>query len=228
MGQREGLVPPEETGVILASALITILLTPFVYASAAPLYQKLNAVPALSHVLNRHSEKESFSAPPGPAPRVLILGCGRVGKHVSQALSARDIPHIVVDYDADVIARLRGVGVPVVYGDATSEIVLAKATPPSVELAVVALPEAGMTPIAVGVLQRLKPDLPIIARVHHGAYIPRVRAAGADEVVHAEFEAATSIIRHGLTRLGCPEDETEAYIEEIRRVRYRGAEGSGL
>jgi CPA2 family monovalent cation:H+ antiporter-2 len=221
VGTERGLVPPEENGVILDSALITILLAPFVYGMALPAYQRLNGVPAFSRILNRHAEKEPLQMGAGLRPRVLILGCGRVGKHVSQALSAREIPHVVVDYDAGVVARLRSAGVPVVYGDATSEVVLAKALPPSVELAIVALPEASLTPIAVRALKRLRPDLPVVARVHRGTYIPRVRAAGADEVIHAEFEAATVMIRHGLARLGRPDCETEAYLAEIRRVRYR-------
>jgi monovalent cation:H+ antiporter-2, CPA2 family len=220
-GTARRLIPTEEADVILAAALITILLTPFVYGAAPALYAALNRVPALSRVLNRHTDRSPGARGDTPDARVLILGCGRVGKHVSQALSTRDIPHIVVDYDAEVIARLRAAGIPVVYGDATSEVVLREATAPSVELAIVALPEASMTPIAVAALKKRRPEMPVIARVHRGINIPRVRAAGADDVVHAEFEAATVIIRHGLARLGQPAEETEAYIEQIRQVRYR-------
>ncbi len=221
VGSEQGLIPEVEAGVILAAALVTILLTPAVYGSASPVYGALNTVPAFSRILNRHVGKEGLTPAHAQEARVLIVGCGRVGKHVSQALSTRGIPHIVVEYNAEVIARLRSVGIPVIYGDASSEVVLSKALSARIEMAVVALPEAGMTPIVVRLLKQLNPGLPVIARVHHGAYIPRVRAAGADEVIHAEFEASTAIIRHGLARLGCPEEETEQYLEEIRRVRYR-------
>lgn len=221
MGTERKLIPGVESGVILSAALITILAAPFVYGSAQALYVTLNRVPAISRILNRQVAKDTQEHEKGFRPRVVVLGCGRLGKHVSQALSAREIPHVVVDYDATVVARLRGAGIPVVYGDATSEVVLKTAVPASVELAVVALPEANMTPITVRVLRKLWPDLPMVARVHHGVSIPKVRAAGATEVVHAEFEAATSIIRHGLAQLGCPADETEEYIDQIRAVRYR-------
>src|SRR5262249_19429221 len=103
----------------------------------------------------------------------------------------------------------------------TSEVVVGTAMRPSLELAVVALPEASMTPVAVRILKQLKPDLSIVARVHHGSYIPRLRSAGADEVVHAEFEAAAAIIRHVLTLLEVPEPEVERYLEAIREERYR-------
>jgi monovalent cation:H+ antiporter-2, CPA2 family len=224
MGSDRKLIPVEEADVILSAALITMLLTPVVYGASSPVYGALTAIPSVSRLLNREHGKIGPAHHDGEvAPRVVLLGCGRVGKHVSQALSARDIPHVVVEYDATVVARLRSVGIPVVYGDATSDSVLAEATTESIELAVVALPEESMTPMAVRQLRHLYPGLPIIARVHHGINIPRLRAAGADDVVHAEFEAATMIIRHGLARLGCDEPETEEYLGAIRRERYRHA-----
>lgn len=221
LGTERELIPGVEAGVILSAALISILAAPFVYGAAPRLYTFLNRTPQLSRLLNRHQAIDALAHVEGPKPRVAVLGCGRLGKHVSQALSAKEIPQVVVDYDAAVVARLRSAGVPVVYGDATAEVVLKTAVPASVELAVVALPEASMAPIAVRELRRLSPNLPIIARVHHGVNIPKVREAGANAVVHAEFEAATAVIRYGLKQLGCPENETEEYIDEIRAVRYR-------
>ncbi|MCC2669305.1 MAG: trkA [Armatimonadetes bacterium] len=221
VGTDRKLIPDFEAGVILAAALISILLTPFVYGAAPAIYRAANRVPALARLMNRRQESGLGHGEEPEPIRAVILGCGRVGKHVSQALSSTGVRHVVVDYEAAVIKRLRGVGIPVVFGDATSEVVLREALTPGVELAVVALPEASMTPIAVRALKRLKPELPIIARVHRGTSIPRVRAAGADEVIHAEFEAATAIIRHGLARLGVPEAETEAHVSLIRAHRYR-------
>lgn len=225
IGATRGLIPARVSEVILSAALITILLAPFVFSAAGPLYVRLNRVRRVSRLFNRQirpdprrSEERHRNA------RVLVLGCGRVGRHVSDALYARGIPQVVVDYSASVVSRLRGRGIPVVYGDATSEVVLAKANPRRVELAVVALPEAGMTQMAVLLLKRLRPDLPVVVRVHRGVDIPRVRKAGADAVFHAEFEAATGVIRHVLDHLECPHEEIDAYIEAIRRVRYRHEE----
>lgn len=221
LGTERELIPQVESGVILSAALLSILATPLIYGNAPRLYAALNKLPAISNFLNRRHERGSQVRHGSDQPRVAVLGCGRLGKHVSQALSARNITQVVVDYDAMVVARLRSAGVPVVYGDATAEVVLRTAIPASVELAVVALPEASMAPIAVRVLRHLYPDLPIVARVHHGANIPKVREAGANAVVHAEFEAATSVIRYGMAHLGVPAEETEEYLNEIRAIRYR-------
>src|SRR5262249_41993101 len=151
------------------------------------LYDRLNRVPSLSRLLNRApSTPVAGRQEESPAARVVIVGAGRVGRTVSDALRAMAVTHLVVDYDGTAGQRLRAVGVPVLYGDATSEIVLRHAHPEKAELAVVALPEAAMTQMAVRLLKRLAPELAVVARVHRSADIAPIRAAGAAAVIHAE------------------------------------------
>jgi CPA2 family monovalent cation:H+ antiporter-2 len=230
VGSGRGLIPGEVSGVILSAALITLLLTPFVYGGADRLYRRLSAVPVLARRLNRtpgDGEGEASVLTPdvtGSAPHLIILGCGRVGRYVSDALRAKKVPHIAVDYDVASSERLREQGVPVVFGDASSEVVLEQTAPREARLAIVALPDAAVTQMAVRGLKRLAPDLPVVVRVHRGVDIPRLRAAGADAVIHAEFEAGVEMIRQALDRLEMPDVEVDAYIEQVRLFRYRQEE----
>lgn len=221
IGTARGLIPQQIADVILAAALISMLLAPFVYTAAGPLYARLNAIPVLSRLLNRQQHEEPAVVGETSAPRVLILGGGRVGRYVASALRTQGVPQLVVDYDGVSVARLREAGVPALYGDATSEVVLKQAALHSVELALVTLPEAGVTQMAVRLLRRWAPELPVLARVHRGADIPRVREAGADMVFYAEFDAATTIIRQALARLEIPREEIDAYVDRVREERYR-------
>lgn len=222
IGSARGLIPAEIASVILSAALITLLLAPFLYQAAEPLYLRMNRIPALSRWLNRQGEAET--PPPDEAiteARVLVLGYGRVGRYVSNALRAKGVPHVVVDYDVDTLEGLRDSEVGVIYGDASSETVLEQTQPRHLALAVVALPEAVTTEMTVRTLKHLAPGLPIVARVHQGVTIAAVRQAGADAVIHAEFEAGTEMIRQALDRLGFPDPEVDAYIEGVRQHRYR-------
>ena len=221
VGNAQNLIGSEIAGVILSSALITILLAPFVFGGAGALYQAMNRVPALARRMNRPGAEVPVSHSAGPDARVIILGSGRVGRYVSDALRTKQVPHVVVDYDTNAATRARESGVRVVYGDATSEAVLMQAQPQRAELAVVTLPEAAITEMAVRLLKQMAPNLPVVARVHRGPDIPRLRAAGADAVIHAEFEAGTEMIRQGLDRLGIPDGDVDAYIEQVRQHRYR-------
>lgn len=225
VGTQRGLIPAELASVILAAALITILLTPFVFGAGGRLYARLNRSPALARLLNRHDAEDAQAADDGPEPRVVVLGCGRVGRYVSDALRAMDVSHAVVDYDARAVERLRQNGVLVVYGDATSEVVLEQAGPEHAQLAVVALPDAAATQMAVQTLKRLAPELFVVARVHRGIDIPRLRTAGADAVIHGEFEAATEVIRQSLDQLGFADRRVDTYLHDVRQARYRELAG---
>ncbi len=223
LGVSRGLIPDDIANVILASALVTILATPFVFAAAPKVYTRLSASPALSRLLNRHGDTSAAQVAARPeAVRVIILGCGRVGRYVSDALRATEVTHLVVDYHGEAIERLQSHGVSTVYGDATSEHVLEQTHPERAELAIIALPEAATTEMAIRALKRLAPQLTIVARVHRGIDIPRIRAAGAAAVIHAEFEAGMEMIRQGLDRLGFKDEKVDAYLETLRQTRYRG------
>ena len=222
VGSARNLIPAEIGSVILSSALVTILLAPFLYEAAGGLYTRLNRVPSLSRWLNRQATKEAGAfAHESSGNRVVILGCGRVGRYVSDSLRAKGVAHVAVDYESTAISRLKENGVRIVYGDASSPTVLEQTAPQTAELAIIALPEASTTEAAVRELRRLAPGLRIAARVHRGEDIPRMRASGADAVVHAEFEAGAEMIRQTLDCLGFPDPEVDGYIEEVRQHRYR-------
>lgn len=216
LGAQQKLIPAEISSVILSAALVTLLLEPAVFASAIPLYSRLRSVPAIEKLLNRHDLDSAHPSEPGHEPRVLVLGGGRVGSLVSQALREKFILHRVVEYDAARRAALRAEGVPVVYGDALSEVVLQSALGPEIELVVVALPETSMTQMAVRKLKQLAPELRLVACVHRHTDAERARQAGADDVTYAEQEVAAAIIRHGFERLGLPEPEIADYVRQLR------------
>lgn len=222
VGSNRGLIPGEIASVILSAALLTLFTAPFVFQSAIPLYRWLNGVPAISALLNRQkgpAESREWAADSGC--RVLVLGYGRIGRYVSQALRSKKVPHLIVDYNASALRGLNDPCVQTLYGDASSPVVLEKTRPQGTTLAIVALPEAEVVEMSVRALKRMAPDLPVIARVHRGIDIPRMRRAGADSVIHAEFEAGTEMIRQCLDRLGFPTHEVEAYIHAVRQHRYR-------
>ena len=229
MGAAKGLVGEEVAGVILASALISILLAPFVFGGAGRVYSGAMRLPLLAplltqppaHEANGKELQEDAETCAGDAARVIVLGAGRVGRYLSDALRATNVSHVVIDFDGSATVRLRENGARIIYGDATSEAVLAQTKPHCAELGVIALSEAETAEIALRLLKRLAPELPVVVRVRRGVDIPRMRAAGADAVVHAEFEAGTEVIRQGLDRLGLPDPVVDAYIKTVREKRYR-------
>jgi len=202
-----GLLSDAVYNALLAASLVSILVTA-----------------VLSDRGHRWIEEPPPRAVPGEGPleevagRVLICGFGRVGGTIGEALETFRIPYAVVDLDFQVVEALRLRGIPVVYGDAAGEPVLRRAGAEHAALAVVATPDFERTRLAVRRLRQLNPTMPILARSTHPAQRPALLEAGATEVIQPEFEAAQTLIRHGLEQLGVPHEQVKAYMTEQRAV----------
>jgi CPA2 family monovalent cation:H+ antiporter-2 len=158
VGSARNLIPCRDRKRYSVSALITILLAPFLYEAAGGVYTQLNRAPALSRWLNRQTTQEVGAfAHESRDNRVIILGCGRVGRYVSDSLRAKNVPHVAVDFEPTALSRLEAQGVRTVYGDASSSTVLEQTAPQAAELAIIALPEASTTEAAIRELRRLAP-----------------------------------------------------------------------
>lgn len=193
---------------LLAASLISILVTA-----------------ALSDLAHRWIEEPTVQDPKGmeqrtPSSPVLICGFGRVGGTVGEALDTFRIPYTVVDLDFAVIEALRARGVPAVYGDVSGEPVLRMAGAETARLAVVATPDFERARIAVRRLRMINPKVPILTRSTHALQRGEMLEAGATEVIQPEFEAAITLLRHGLEQLGVPHDEIKAYMEQQRGIQF--------
>jgi CPA2 family monovalent cation:H+ antiporter-2 len=105
-----------------------------------------------------------------------------------------------------------------VYGDASSRRLLEVAGAAHAALAVIALPEVERVHLAVTHLRTLNPGIPILARAHDPGARDRLVEEGANEVIQPELEAASTLIRHALRRLGLPREAVLDYLERFRRA----------
>lgn len=221
LGGSQGLIKNYIADVILSAALITLLLAPFLYQASGPLYQWLCRYPRIAQFLNRSQDQLDITSPTeAAASQVAILGYGQVGRYVSAALRRNNIHHLLLDYDLRAFDQLDQSGVSVLYGDASSETVLEPLKEIDPELVIVLMPDADVAEMAVRLLREILPNATVVVRVHRGRDIQRLREAGANDVIHAEFEASTELIRQSLRQLGVSEAVTREYCEDIRRERY--------
>jgi CPA2 family monovalent cation:H+ antiporter-2 len=221
LGQQAGVIDREIGSLIVAAALVTLALAPFAMQKAGAIYYRMNQIGPVARWLHRSRHDPLPAEMPGQTFRAIVLGGGRVGRYVSEALTYNQIPHVVVDLDVHCLERLRSPYMHPSYGDATSAVVLRKVHPKNAELAVLTLPDADSTGIALRELKRLSPKLFVVARVHRGEDIPELRTLGADAVIHGEFEAGVETIRQTLRKLGIGRDEVRAYLDRARAHRYR-------
>ena len=200
--------------LVLAVALATMLLTPFA----------LGAAPRLAGWLWRRGEPSPNVADiPETAlhDHVVIAGFGRVGRYTADVLRQLSLPTVVIELDQHAVERVRAAGLPVIYGDAGSAVVLEAAGIHRARLLLVTVPAAVDVEHIVQRVRRLNPALHIVARAARLAQVEALREAGVYEVVQPEFEAGLEMVRQTLIHFDMPTIEIQRLSDTIRDELYQ-------
>jgi voltage-gated potassium channel len=123
----------------------------------------------------------------------IVCGWGRMGKAVVEELRRAHRAVVVIEEQQEKVQRLRGLGVPVVAGDATTEVTLRTAGIERARGLVACLNDDAHNVYTVLTARSLNPDLFIVARAGEEGADARMLRAGANRVV--------SPYRHGGVRL---------------------------
>ncbi len=144
--------------LILATAILTMVLTPLVSGQTARLY-------ALRKKWFRHEALESSNLPEhGLADHVVIAGGGRIGFQIAPVLERLNMPFVMVEIDHGRFERARKAGMAVVYGDAGQETVLEAAHVGKAALLIITIPDMVGVGSVVGQARRANPNIPVVAR----------------------------------------------------------------
>jgi CPA2 family monovalent cation:H+ antiporter-2 len=148
---------------------------------------------------------------------VVIVGCGRVGRHIAEALGRLQIPRLVVEADPTRLDKLRELGVPTLYGDAANSDILLHAALDKARALVITLPDDGAALAVVATARRFARDLRVVARASTWDGARELKAAGVGEVVRPELEGGVEIVRRTLLDLDLPVREVQKYTDLVRR-----------
>jgi CPA2 family monovalent cation:H+ antiporter-2 len=121
-----------------------------------------------------------------------------------------------VELDQRRVERARELGLPVVYGDASHEIVLEAASVNTASLVLVTLPGMVDVRAVVSRVRQLVPDTSIVVRGADKAAVSEFSDLGVSEVVIPEFEAGLEMTRQALSFLRVPAPRIHQYTEFLR------------
>ena len=245
LGVSLGLLPAEDQALVVAAALIAITVNGPVVASVGRFAQRLadraaSPLAAVGHattpagraVVGAEASLASGVAPfdfSGWAHHVVLVGHGRVGATVAEALTRAGIRYVVVEERERVVAGLRRRGENAIHGDATRADVLERAGLPRARLLVVTAPEPIRARRIIEVARGANPHIVVAVRTHSGAeqaffeqYLALPGATGRS--VYAEREAALSLAHFALQALGRSDDEADWIIAALRGAPTRPTE----
>jgi CPA2 family monovalent cation:H+ antiporter-2 len=152
---------------------------------------------------------------------VVLVGYGRVGATVADALQRAGIAVVVVEEQERVVAGLRKRGEVAILGDATRQDVLERAGISNAKLLVVTAPEPFRARRIVDVARTMNPKIDIAVRTHSAteqAYFEEHLATPGTRgrAVYAEREAALSLAHYALIALGRSDDEADWVVSSLR------------
>jgi CPA2 family monovalent cation:H+ antiporter-2 len=151
---------------------------------------------------------------------VVIVGYGRVGKHLVQVLETLSVPLLVVEADADRIALLNQKQIPTLYGDAGNSEIITHAHLDRASALVTTVPDETTATLVVVTARDLNPKLPIIARAGTEQGVRSLAELGANHIIHPELEGGLELVHHTLLSLGFPLWEVHRYTEAVRMDHY--------
>jgi CPA2 family monovalent cation:H+ antiporter-2 len=217
LGVALGLIDTEAAGLIDAAAIIAITLNGPLLWAATRLSATKRAGPSAATTATAPT-----ATSPASSPRVIIVGYGRVGTTVGEALMRAAVPFVVVEEQERIVGALRKRGELAVQGDSTRADVLERANIRDAKLLVVTAPEPFRARRTVDVARQANPRLNVAVRTHSAAeqayFVGSLTAHGAaGRSVYAEREAALSLAHYALLSVGKTDDEADSLVDGMRR-----------
>ena len=205
MGVGLGLLPAEGQSLILAGALVSIGINHLVFAVIEPVQRWVRRSSALANALERPADPLA-ALPASVGEReltghVVLVGYGRVGRRIGEALAARGAHVVVADRNREIVEDLRARGVHAVSGDASDPVVMAQTHVMRARLLVIASPDAFAARKMLEIARILNPAIDTVVRTHSEEEARLLHQERAGKVFFGEHELAVGMTGHIVERL---------------------------
>jgi len=224
LGVGLGMLPEEGRDLILGGAILSILVNPLVFAAVTYLKPRLE-----KRLPTTEEPTTEADAPTEEEPDVeeirpttltdhaVLVGYGRVGSLVGDALKEVGKPFLVIE-DADkTVAKLHDENIETIVGNAANGDILAAANLAQARQLIIAIPNAFEAGQIVVKARAANPVISILARAHSDAEVQHLQDLGADAVIMGEREIARGIVAHILD-LEDPKPEGSDRIKTTKAV----------
>jgi CPA2 family monovalent cation:H+ antiporter-2 len=202
LGVKLNLLPSQGRDLILAGAILSIMLNPLVFA----MIDRINLLIERRAARTASVTSPSSTKPPEPAAaperpdstsltnHTVLVGYGRVGKIIGDALAENQQPFLVIEASDPLISQLRQGNVEAIAGNAARSDVLKAANLSQAKYVIVAIPEAFEAGQVVEQARAANPKTQIIVRAHSDAEVEHLDSLGADSVIMGEREIARGML----------------------------------
>lgn len=215
-----------ETGynLLVAVALVSIALNPFLFRAIDGLEDALRRRPRLWRLMNlaaaRRSERVNADVAEASSLSsrglAVIIGFGPVGQAVDRGLRHAGLETVVVDLNMDTVSEVAAKGRLAVYGDATNATILKAAGIARASQLIITLPHSVNRVPLVTAARQLNPECRVFVRARYLKEREELVQVGAYAACFEEAEAAVALTAGVLTDMGI---DAVTVAKEVERVR---------
>ena len=204
LGLQLGLMPEEGRSLILAGAIISIALNPLLFHAIEPAQAWIRKRSQLAQALERPDDPLAVLPMTVELTRltgqVVLVGYGRVGRRIAEALTANGISFVVAEENRETVEKLRASGIAAVSGDASDPNVLIQAHIHRARMLVIATPDTLDVRRMIEVARAVNPRIETVVRTHSEEEAALLEKENAGKVFLGEHELARSMIQFVLDR----------------------------
>lgn len=185
LGGGLGILPQEGRDLILAGAILSIFLNPFLFSFI------------MRHGARDAEVAEVQAATPHPVTKgehVVVVGYGRVGRVLAEGLRGGDRSVLVIEDDADRAQAAEADGLKVVRGNALDDRVLTAAGVEHAGHVLIAVPEGFEGGAIFHHIRDLNDSVKVIVRAHSDAEVAHLEKRGVRQIVMGERELARRML----------------------------------
>lgn len=216
LAESSGVLDPAHAGPLLAAGIASMFLTPLLVRIAPHVTAGERLLAPLEKLIGVRSIDAADEGAEAPRDHVIIVGFGLAGRVTATTLVALGAPCLVLELNADSVRRGKELGLPVYYGDATSQEALHHAHIETARLVVLLMNDAQAAQRIVDTLRRVAPAVPVLMRTRYLVERDALVALGAREVVAEEVEGAIEVVARMLRAIETPRNVIDERIRAIR------------
>jgi CPA2 family monovalent cation:H+ antiporter-2 len=200
---------------LLAAGIVSMFLTPLFVRAAPHITAGERLLAPLERLIGVRSIDEADEGRK-LENHVLVVGFGVAGQLTARTLAAAGTPFVALELNADNVRRGKALGLPVYYGDATSEEALGHAHLTEARLVVLLMNDEQAAQRVVDTVRRVAPNVPVLMRTRYLAQRDGLFKMGARDVVAEEVEGAVEVIARLLRAIDVPRNVIDERLQSIR------------
>lgn len=219
-----GRLPPSGRNAIIAGAMLSISLNPWLFRWLLSWEPRLLRFPPMarwlawrtrSRGLQVHRDFHAREADDAPV-RAVVVGYGPAGQTVARLLRESGVSPTIVETNIDTVEELNAAGHRALFGDATRAEILAAAGLETARYLVITVPKTEITLQIIHTGREVNPLIEVLTRASYLRDREAFVSAGASTVCVDEAEAAVALAEAVMKRMNLPPDRILSSSDLLR------------